>query len=285
MASRVALTLLLVARDHCRLSESAVTKIATWGKRIKMPEPPGLTEKNMRRLRALMQPQARGMLLWFPKELMRRAGDPALSPPAAARLVMYAVAMEILLVCPMRRKNLAELRIDQHLYRPDPRLKTLTHLLISADEVKNDTSIQWALPKESAQLIEDFLTHHRPHLVEPGNPYLFGTGSKLRSAQHLGEWLAGEVTARVGVEFNVHLARHFAAWNFLRMYPGQYEVIRQVLGHCSIDTTIKYYLGLEADSAAKHFDGAILGDRHALKSTARQAYRKYRSPSKPRGSR
>ena len=250
-----------------------------------MPEQNGLTEKNMRRLRALMQPQARGMLLNFPEDLMRRAGDPALSPPAAARLAMYAVAMEILLVCPMRRKNLAELRIDQHLYRPDPRLKTLTHLLISADEVKNDTSIQWALPKESAQLIEDFLTHHRPHLVEPGNPYLFGTGSKLRSAQHLGEWLAGEVTARVGVEFNVHLARHFAAWNFLRMNPGQYEVIRQVLGHSSIDTTMKYYLGLEADSAAKHFDGAILGDRHALKSTARQAYGKYRSPSKPRGSR
>ncbi len=89
----------------------------------------------------------------------------------------------------------------------------------------------------------------------------------------------------MGVEFNVHLARHFAAWNFLRMYPGQYEVIRQVLGHSSIDVTMKYYLGLEADSAAKHFDRAILGDRQALKSTARQAYRKYGSPSKPRGSR
>ena len=130
MASRVALTLLLVARDHCRLPAAAVQKIATWGRRIKMPEPPGLTEKNMHCLRALIEPRPRAMLLWCPQELMRRAADPALSPPDAARLAMYAVAAEILLVCPMRRKNLAELRIDQHRYRPDPRLKRLTHLLI-----------------------------------------------------------------------------------------------------------------------------------------------------------
>ncbi len=281
MASRIAQTLLLVARDHCRLPEAEISAIATWGKRIKMPAPTGLTEKNMRRLRALMEPRARAMLLWFPRELMRRAADPALSPPAAARLAMYAVAMEILLVCPMRRKNLAELRVDRHLYRPDPRLRALTHLLISADEVKNNTPIEWELPKESARLIEHFLTRHRPHLVEPGNPYLFGTGTTIRSAQHLGEWLAGKVTQAIGVEFNVHLARHFSAWNFLRMNPGQYEIVRQVLGHASIDMTIRYYVGLEADSAAKHFDATVLRDRHALRHMAQQAYRERRGPSKP----
>ena len=281
MTDRVAQTLLLVARDHCRLPQAQVAAIATWGKRIKTAEAAGLTEKNMRRLRALMQPRVRAMLLWFPQELMRRAADPALAPPAAARLAMYAVAAEILLVCPMRRKNLTELRVDQHLYRPDPRLQRLTHLLIRPDEVKNDTAIEWELPNESARLIEHFITRHRPHLVEPGNPYLFGTGGQLRSGQHLGEWLSGEITATIGVAFNVHLARHFAAWNFLRLNPGQYEVVRQVLGHSSVDMTIRYYVGLEADSAARHFDATVLRDRHALRLTAHQAYRERRSPSKP----
>lgn len=181
MTDRVTQTLLLVARDHCRLPQAQVAAIATWGKRIKTPEPADLTEKNMRRLRGLMQPRVRAMLLSFPQELMRRAADTALTSPAAARLAMYAVAAEILLVCPMRRKNLTELRVDQHLYRPAPRLQRLTHLLIRSDEVKNETAIEWELPNESTRLIEHFLPRHQLHLVDPGNPYLFGVGGQLRS--------------------------------------------------------------------------------------------------------
>lgn len=273
MAGRVGLTLMLLARDFCGLDEADVTLIAGWAKQVKPPEPNGLTPKNLRRLRAIIQPRARAMLLNFPQELLRRAATPGLVPAEAARLVMYAVAMEILLICPMRRKNLAELRIDHHLFRPDPRRRRLTHLLIPSDDVKNGNAIEWPIPPETARMIETFLLRHRPHLVEPGNPYLFGTGDKLRSAQHLGEWLSSAVTEAIGVEFNVHLARHFAAWNFLRENPGQYEVIRQVLGHRSIQVTMTYYVGLEADSAAAHFDKTVLRDRHAGRRIAKHAFR------------
>ena len=274
MSRRIAQTLLLVARDYCALPETEVAKLALWKKRVKAPDPHGLTDKNTKRLRGLMQPRARAMLLWLPQELIRRAAAPSLSPAGAARLVMYAVAMEILLICPMRRKNLAELRLDHHLYRPDPRQKRLTHLVISADEVKNGTPIQWPIPPESARLIESFIARHRPHLVHPGNPYLFGTGDRPRAAQPLGEWLAMTVTQELGVEFNVHLARHFAAWNFLRQNPGQYEVVRQVLGHRSIAVTMAHYVGLEAASAAEHFDASVLHDRQAVRKVAINAFRR-----------
>jgi integrase len=273
MTHRVAKMLRLLARDYCQLPEADVEKLADLAKALELPEPNGLTAKNTRRLRALMQPRARAMLLCFPQELMRRAASPHLKPEEAARLAMYATAMEILLICPMRRKNLAGLRLDLHLYRPDPRQRQLTHILISADEVKNERAIQWPLPAESARLIQTFITRYRPQLVNPGNPHLFGTGDKLRSAQHLGEWLAGAVTRELGVEFNIHLARHFAAWNFLRENPGQYEVVRQVLGHRNIAVTMAHYVGLEADSAAQHFDATVLGDRRALRKVAAYAFR------------
>jgi integrase len=186
---------------------------------------------------------------------------------------MYAVAMEILLICPMRRKNLAGLRLDQHLYRPDPRQRQLTHILINAGEVKNSSTIQWPIPAESARLIETFITRYCPHLVTADNPYLFGNGGKQRSAQHLGEWLAGAVTREIGVEFNVHLSRHFAAWNFLRENPGQYEVVRQVLGHRNIAVTMAHYVGLEADSAAQHFDATVLRERQAVRKVAEHSFR------------
>ena len=273
MVARVALTLQLLARDYCGLPDAHVARIADWAKRAKPREQVGMTDKNTRRLRALMQPRVRAMLLCFPNELMRRAAVPGLAPEAAARLVMYATAMEILLVCPMRRGNLASLRIDRHLHRPDPRKSRFTHIFINADEVKNDKAIQWPLPPESQKLIETYLTRHRHHLVDPGNPFLFGAGDKPRSAQHLGEWLSESITRETGAEFNVHLARHFAAWNFLRTNPGQYEVVRQVLGHRNIRVTIAHYIGLEADSAAQHFDATVLRDRQSVKKLAVHAFR------------
>lgn len=274
MADKVGQTLHLLARDHCGVLEAQVERIADWAARVEMPEPKGLTDKNTRRLRALMQPRARAMLLWFPRELMRRAADPTLQPHAAARLAMYATAMELLLVCPMRRGNLAGLRLDRHLHQPDPRRQRRTHIFINAGEVKNEFTISWPLPSESQKLLETYVTQHRWHLVNPGNPYLFGIDDRQRAAQNLGEWLSQAVTEAIGVEFNAHLARHFAAWNFLRLNPGQYEVVRQVLGHHSIEVTMKYYVGLEADSAAEHFDRTVLRDRQALRSIAAHAFRK-----------
>ena len=285
MTERIGKALVLLARDYCRLPEADVARIATWAKRLKLPAPNGLTDKNTQRLRALMEPRARAMLLCFPQELMRRAALPNQKPEEAARLAMYAVAMEILLICPMRRKNLVGLRLDQHLYRPDPREKRLTHIIINAGAVKNSNAIQWPMPAESARLIETFITRHRQHLVNPGNPFLFGTGDKLRSAQHLGEWLAADVTRAIGVGFNVHLARHFAAWNFLRSNPGQYEVVRQVLGHRNIAVTMAYYVGLEADSAAEHFDATVLRDRQAVRKLAAHGFRQgaWSKPTKASG--
>lgn len=274
MADRVAQTLYLLARDYCNLPEKHVARIAEWAGRVELPEPTGLTDKNTRRLRALMQTRVRAMLLCFPMELMRRAASPDLKPEAAARLAMYATAMEILLICPMRRGNLAGLRIDRHLHQPDPRKQKFSHIFINPGEVKNETPIHWPLPPESQKLIETYLTRHRHHLADPGNPYLFGAGSKQRSAQYLGEWLSHAVTRETGVEFNVHLARHFAAWNFLRLNPGQYEVVRQVLGHRSLKVTIAHYVGLEADSAARHFDTTVLQDRQAVRKIAAHAFRK-----------
>ena len=273
MTERIGKTLVLLARDYCCLPEDDVATIAAWSKEFKLPAPNGLTDKNTRRLRALMEPRARAMLLWFPQELMRRAALLNDKPEEAARLAMYAVAMEILLICPMRRENLVGLRLDHHLYRPDPRRRQLTHIIINADAVKNSNPIQWPLPAESARLIETFRTHHRQHLVDPGNPYLFGTGDKRRNAQHVGEWLAAAVTRALGVAFNVHLARHFAAWNFLRSNPGQYEIIRQVLGHRNLAVTMAYYVGLEADSAAQHFDATVLRDRQAMRKIAAYGFR------------
>ena len=55
----------------------------------------------------------------------------------------------------------------------------------------------------------------------------------------------------------VHQFRHAAAAIFLKEHPGQYEAVRQMLGHRNIQTTINFYVGLEMMQASEIFGGII----------------------------
>jgi integrase len=58
--------------------------------------------------------------------------------------------------------------------------------------------------------------------------------------------------------------RHIGAKLYLDENPGAYEVVRRLLGHKSMSTTVNNYTGLETDSAVKHYDAVILGIRDAI---------------------
>jgi hypothetical protein len=73
-----------------------------------------------------------------------------------------------------------------------------------------------------------------------------------------------------------------AAWRHLKRCPGAYETVRQILGHRSIDTTIAYYTGLEAEFAAIDFDAAVLAERRATRALATNAFRR-RNPTSAGG--
>jgi integrase len=164
------------------------------------------------------------------------------------------------------------LRLDRHLRRPDPRKGRFTHIAIPGDEMKNDKALHRPIPPESQRIIETYLTRFRPHLVTPENPYLFGRQDKPRLPGGFGISLSAIITRETGAEFNPHLARHFAARNFLQANPGQYEIVRQVLGHSNMKTTINFYTGDEVEAAAEHFDRTVLRDRQALRLVAAQAF-------------
>ena len=194
---------------------------------------------------------------------------------------MYTVALEILLrYVPMRRKNLVELSISRNLHRPDPRKRRISHLRLTPDEVKNDEPLHWPVPPESARLVETYINTYRPVLAAGDNDFLFpGRGNGPRAMTQIAGWLSKTVTREVGAEFNVHLARHFAAASYLACYPGHYEMVRRLLGHKDIRTTIAAYVIFEVDSAARRFDAIVLQDRDALRSVAAKGFR--RSPRRP----
>jgi hypothetical protein len=60
-----------------------------------------------------------------------------------------------------------------------------------------------------------------------------------------------------GLVVNAHLFRHAGAKIFLDQRPGEYEVMRQVLRHRSIQTTTSFYAGAETRSAGQHYAAVI----------------------------
>ena len=140
--------------------------------------------------------------------------------------------------------------------------------MIPAEEVKNNTDVEFVLQGQSAELIEWYLDEHRK--AEPGQMALFlgkkGAKSKGATANHI----KASVQKYVGIKVNMHLFRHIGAKVYLEAYPGGYEVVRRLLGHKAMQTTTNFYAGLETRQAGTHFAEVIAAKRSATLSGAAQ---------------
>ena len=177
-----------------------------------------------------------------------------------ARLVAYAVALKILLGFPMRGDNLAKLDLDTGLQWLESR-RGPSHIFLYAEDTKNEVSMQMKLSEPTSAMIDLYLTRYRQRLADPANRYLFvGPSLNHRSRHELAIGLAGLVTRELGVPVNVHLFRAFVGWVYLRHHPGNYEYVRQLLGHKKVETTIRFYAGLELDAAAEQLDEVMIAE-------------------------
>ena len=232
----------------------------------------GMSEKNRTRLTALFEDPAYSMLLSLPAHWLKLAAEPERDPHEAARMAMYAAALEVLLFLPLRRMNLLQLKLDSNLRRPSPNA-FINEIYIPAHKVKNRTTIRWPVEVASARVLETYIRKYRPLLAKPGNDFLFpGIGERHRDAAEFGDQLSKRVAREISAEFNCHLVRHFAVVRYLRKNPGAYEVAANILGHKSPQTTQKFYCGLELDAAARHSNALLFEERQATKTLALGAY-------------
>lgn len=226
---------------------------------------PGLTDKNQARLRQFDRSDATNALLTLPQRL-RKLADAEPHPRRAAVIAQLAVAIEILLMAPMRLKNLVGLRIDLHLLRPNPGRPDLV-LSIPAEEVKNSLRLDFRLPAESVALIQWYLDKHRPQVAAPDCPYLFpGRNGAAKDTSTMRRQVCGIIATHTGLRMNPHLFRALALKLYLDHNPGQYEVMRRVLGHKSINTTTAHYAGEEAIASHQLYQDAVMSIRNNARS-------------------
>lgn len=138
------------------------------------PREPGLTEKNRERLRPPQNEEALRMFVRLPRELLRRArgGPPTVT---AAREMEAAIAISLLLHCPVRRRNVVELDLERNIRRMgDGR----TALVFAKAEVKNHRPIEFDLRRELVELIDEHVSRYRPLLAPQSSTHLFPRRSR-----------------------------------------------------------------------------------------------------------
>ena len=228
------------------------------------PQIKGLTEKNRARLRQFDDLKNVRLLLDFPRRRLNQvlASDRGRRLDAVA--VQIALAVELLLMMPVRAENLVNLNLDRHIQRSRAGKNGVVHVVIPGTEVKNDEDLEFELPEDTVELLDLYLSAYHPRLTGGSSPWLFPGANGPKTVNTLGEQIKAHVFNATGLEINLHLFRHIAAKLHLDRNPGAYEVVRRVLGHRSIDTTPRFYAGLETAAAGRHFDQEILKLRNEL---------------------
>lgn len=244
-----------VAKRYVRVDDLSQKQLDEVDSLLMYKRSKGMTRKNSECLRPFDDPATLRRLLLLPERLFARAKvDGDLYRAALAR--EDAVAIAIFLICPIRRKNMAEIQLDLNLQRPgDGRV----FLVFEADQVKNAQRIEFELHKSVVDMVDRHLASRAPQLCPYGTPWLFPRRDGLGHV-HL-DGLSGRIRRRIfketGLKVNVHLFRHIAAMIWLTAHPGQYEALRRLLGHTTLSQTINAYAGFEAGTAARLFADVV----------------------------
>jgi integrase len=80
-----------------------------------------------------------------------------------------------------------------------------------------------------------------------------GEAGDHKTLNMFSEQIGDTIFEATGLRITPHQFRHAAAAIFLKARPGEYELVRQLLGHRSIATTTRFYTGLDSLHATRLF--------------------------------
>jgi integrase-like protein len=209
--------------------------------------PEGFTEKNAALIRQVLAPDIWDRVVNLPFRMMAEARrERARAPVQSAVKAQIAVAIALLTIVPVRIKNLTEIRLGLNLSKPGG--PGSDYWLNFPDyDVKNRMKLEYALDEYITPLIDEYIHDFWPTLLRGRKEdYLF---PGMRSGAKGKVSFSGQITKRVfkltGLRITAHQFRHAAGAIILQEQPGNYELVRQILGHRSLSTTIRCYIWLK----------------------------------------
>jgi integrase len=262
--SMLAAMALNIGRHWLKLDPATLEAIQRLARKVAVRQR-DMTEKNHERLRQFDDPGNLERLLFYADDLFRELVQRDDHSRDAALQAQTAIAVELLIAAPIRSHNLVALQLDVHVLRSHAANGAVWYLVITADQTKNRKRLEFRLSERLVGLLRIYLEQYRPLLAEPGNAFLFPSGTGHLATSSLAARLKASVFRRTGLRVNPHLFRHFAGKLILTARPGAYGVVEHVLGHRDPTTTRTFYTGTETAAATRHFDALVQETRAQLR--------------------
>jgi integrase len=251
--------LLSVARETNCLSEEDLAKLDDIRAATEEHRQGGLTEKNLNIIRAVLTGKVWDQVVQLPLALMAEARLLRHQAPVkAAVTAQIATAIAILTFAPIRLGNLIQIKLDENLIKPgsldDPYWLVFPHY-----DVKNRVRLPFKLVPQLCEIIDEYIHDYRSVLLRGSNAtWLFpGETGGVKTSRTLSLQITDRIEKGCGLRITAHQFRHAAAAIFLKDHPGEYETIRQLLGHRNIQTTMNFYVGLNTIQANELFSEII----------------------------
>jgi hypothetical protein len=201
-----ALLLAAIARHWVKMAPEHYRQLRTIAERLQVKKK-GMSEKNQARMRQFDLPENVGALLTLPGAVLKRAQKIKDPDETVARDVMLAVAIEILLMAPIRLKNLTNLEIGKHLVEIRRGAHHNRHIVLTEADVKNEQPFDIELPGESCALIDAYLQTYRGRLCPPGSTGLFpNEEGELRNQVAFGRAISNFVWREAGLKLTPQLS-------------------------------------------------------------------------------
>ncbi len=165
--------------------------------------------------------------------------DPSLSDLKRAIHFRAGLMIAFLISRPVRRRTLLALTTDQHLRKTSDGYEV--HL--SADDTKDKKARWFPLPKVLVQPIVSYLDIHRPALLghKSSNALWISQYGDPITPDGLSRELPKVVKRLLGIELRTHKFRHIAATSIAETDPEHVNIIRDILGHATLDMSQKHY--------------------------------------------
>ena len=257
----LAITLVSVAKDWVKVDDCTLSDLKKARAAMGTLQG-GMTEKNRQTLRQFEHEDNQRRLLCLPELLLQRTKQQ--SGQKAALTYQLALTVELLLNAPIRMENLVALEFDRHLIKTggpgDP-----YHLILPAHETKNGQPMEFCLTTILSAMLAEYRLEHVSRLGKDAGQFLYpGQAGKHKHPSTLAQQLKGIIYQHTGLTLTPHQFRHLAGKFYLDAMPGQYEVVRQLLGHKNLKTTTQCYASLNSRQAQKLHDNVITATRHRL---------------------
>jgi hypothetical protein len=247
-----------IAHDIGGLDEDALRRLGDLRFTLEEHREDGMTPKNLALIRSVLTDGVWSRVVNLPELLMQQARRQRHAPVKAAVLAQIAVAVAILTVAPIRLGNLAGIRLGENLTKPGGPGSNYW-LLFAKYEVKNRQPLQFKIDDTVTAYVNEYVHDFRPALIRGSNAdWLFpGVAGEHKEKISFSTQIVDRIQKSTGLRITVHQFRHAAGALILKHRPGEYELVRRILGHKSAETTKRFYLSLETTQASEIFTDIV----------------------------